>query len=115
MKVTYCGCKSVMKTQQTVFPRGKAVELTDEIANKVLKIDGFFSTMTADAKKELKANEDHEALEIKKLEEGIKVVEVEVPIDNTEKLESVIKQLTSENQDLQKQLLAEQAKSMKAK
>ena len=135
MKVIYCGCKSIMKTQRTFFPRGKPIEVTDEISNEILKIDGFYTSMTADAKKELKFNENREKREIKKLEEGVQIVEVEVKIDSsevkvlTDSLSEVSDQLsesTAENdalsnqlgiaeaqiEELKKQLLVEQAKNV---
>jgi len=121
MKVTYCGCKSVMKTQKTAFPRGKSIEVTEAIGNEVMKIDGFYLTMDAVAKKELKSNVDREKLEVKKLEEGVKIVEVEVEVDNSE-LEThlqeaidEIAELQNTVETLQKELLIEQAKSVTAK
>lgn len=123
MKVTYCGCKAVMKTQKTNFPRGKTVEVTDAVGNEILKVVGFYSTMTAEAKKELEANIKHEEFEIEKLKSGVKIVEVKV--DNNGELQAMnleleeakveLEILKAEKEDLQKELLAEQAKSVKVK
>jgi len=79
MKVIYCGCKSQMKSEKMVFPRGKPIEVTEKISTKLMAIDGFYKSMNDDAKKELKRNIDREKSEIEKLNGNVKIVEVADP------------------------------------
>lgn len=96
-----------MKTQRMVFPRGKGIDVTEAMGTEILKIDGFFSTMDADAKKELKFNTDREKAEIKKIEGNVQIIEVPSPelagevetlTDDNEKLKIQIKELTAKLQ-----------------
>lgn len=60
-----------MNTHQMSFVRGKTKPVSEEMGDKLLKIDGFTSTMNTDAKAELKKNIDRETTEKSKLDSGI--------------------------------------------
>lgn len=78
-----------MNAERMSFLRGKKREVTEEVGNKLLKIDGFVTSMTKEAEEELKFNIEREKTEKEKLTSGVKVVTV---TDNS-KLEDEIKSL----------------------
>jgi len=99
MNITYVGCKSRMPAERRMFVRGKTVDVPEETAVNLLKIDGFVTKMDAAAKKELAFNADREKFEQDKLNK--KVVVVKVADDD---LKKAYENLLSENELLKAEL-----------
>lgn len=113
MKIFYCGCKPVMRIQRMAFPRSnKGVEVSEAMAEKLLAVDGFFGSMTTDAKKELEFNTKREQIEKDKLKSGTTVIEVPNVelIEQKRLLEAQIDVLVQDNKKLSNELKTASAK-----
>lgn len=113
MELIYVGCKPAMNAERMSFLRGKKREVTEEVGNKLLKIDGFVTSMTKEAKEELKFNTEREKTEKEKLASGVKVVTVTDNSKLDDEIESLKEQLAEATNGSQLESLMKEVDELK--